>query len=410
MQNFKLPTTNSALPISSTLIAPPVSLMYLSRCFAASARRFPAPLPLLNARFFTNHSSLWQQEVKPTPAAVTAQMLRIIPNDADLVTLEKQDALIKRRRKLSKEITKLKKLKPVSPGLRWYRAPIYPYLHKGRPIRSLTVAKRSTGGRNHTGRITVRHRGGGHKRRIRMVDFTRFTPGEQTVQRIEYDPGRSAHIALLKHSATGELSYILACDGLRAGDTVESYRRGVPENLLKEMGGKIDPAILSVRTAQRGNCLPISMIPVGAIIHNVGITPVGPGKFCRAAGAYARVIAKLPEKKKAIIRLQSGEQRYVSLEACATLGVVSNIDHQNLSLGKAGRSRWRGIRPTVRGVAMNKCDHPHGGGRGKSKSKKLSVSPWGQLAKGYKTRRGKNQNRMKVKDRPRGKSGKALRQ
>ena len=208
MQNFKLPTTNSALPISSTLIAPPVSLMYLSRCFAASARRFPAPLPLLNARFFTNHSSLWQQEVKPTPAAVTAQMLRIIPNDADLVTLEKQDALIKRRRKLSKEITKLKKLKPVSPGLRWYRAPIYPYLHKGRPIRSLTVAKRSTGGRNHTGRITVRHRGGGHKRRIRMVDFTRFTPGEQTVQRIEYDPGRSAHIALLKHSATGELSYI----------------------------------------------------------------------------------------------------------------------------------------------------------------------------------------------------------
>ncbi|SCU83376.1 LAFA_0D03224g1_1 [Lachancea sp. 'fantastica'] len=384
--------------------------MNLFRNLGTSIKRIPALSGFQNARMLTTGLRLAQMETKEEPTPVSARMLKIVPNDTDMVTLEKQDALIKRRRKLSKEIVKLKKLKPVSPGLRWYRAPIYPYLHNGRPIRTLTVAKRSNGGRNHSGRITVRHRGGGHKRRIRLVDFTRFTAGEQIVQRIEYDPGRTAHIALLKHSQTGELSYILACDGLRAGDTVESYRRGVPENLIKEMGGRIDPAILSVRTAQRGNCLPISMIPVGAIIHNVGVTPIGPGKFCRAAGAYARVISKLPEKKKAIIRLQSGEQRLVALEACATLGVVSNIDHQNLSLGKAGRSRWRGIRPTVRGVAMNKCDHPHGGGRGKSKSKKLSVSPWGQLAKGFKTRRGKNQNRMKVKDRPRGKSGKATRQ
>ncbi|SCW02832.1 LAFE_0F15258g1_1 [Lachancea fermentati] len=380
--------------------------MLLFRTLRASV--VPSPGMCTARLFSTRYYSQVKEATTPTP--INVQMLKVVPNDADLVTLEKQDALIKRRRKLSKEITKLKKLKPVSPGLRWYRAPIYPYLHKGRPVRSLTVAKRGTGGRNNSGKITVRHRGGGHKRRIRIVDFSRFKPGEQTVQRIEYDPGRSAHIALLKHNKTGELSYILACDGLRAGDTVESYRNGVPENLLQEMGGKIDPAILSVRTAQRGNCLPISMIPIGAIIHNVGITPVGPGKFCRAAGTYARVIAKFQDKKKAIVRLQSGEQRYVSLEACATLGVVSNIDHQNRSLGKAGRSRWRGIRPTVRGVAMNKCDHPHGGGRGKSKSKKLSMSPWGQLAKGYKTRKGKNQNRMKVKDRPRGKSGKAMRQ
>ncbi|SCU95125.1 LADA_0G13674g1_1 [Lachancea dasiensis] len=384
--------------------------MNIFRNLGPSVRRFPVFPGVNHVRLLSMGMRAMQFETKTQATPVSVQMLKIVPNDTDLVTLEKQDALIKRRRKLSKEITRLKKLKPVSPGLRWYRAPIYPYLHNGRPVRALTVAKRSNGGRNHTGRITVRHRGGGHKRRIRLVDFTRFTPGEQTVQRIEYDPGRSAHIALLKHSATGELSYILACDGLRAGDVVESYRKGVPDNLLQEMGGKIDPAILSVRTAQRGNCLPVSMIPVGAIIHNVGITPVGPGKFCRAAGTYARVVAKLPEKSKAIIRLQSGEQRYVALEACATMGVVSNIDHQNRSLGKAGRSRWRGIRPTVRGVAMNKCDHPHGGGRGKSKSKKLSVSPWGQLAKGYKTRRGKNQNRMKVKDRPRGKSGKAMRQ
>lgn len=380
--------------------------MLLFRTLRASV--VPSPGMCTARLFSTRYYSQVKEATTPTP--INVQMLKVVPNDADLVTLEKQDALIKRRRKLSKEITKLKKLKPVSPGLRWYRAPIYPYLHKGRPVRSLTVAKRGTGGRNNSGKITVRHRGGGHKRRIRIVDFSRFKPGEQTVQRIEYDPGRSAHIALLKHNKTDELSYILACDGLRAGDTVESYRNGVPENLLQEMGGKIDPAILSVRTAQRGNCLPISMIPIGAIIHNVGITPVGPGKFCRAAGTYARVIAKFQDKKKAIVRLQSGEQRYVSLEACATLGVVSNIDHQNRSLGKAGRSRWRGIRPTVRGVAMNKCDHPHGGGRGKSKSKKLSMSPWGQLAKGYKTRKGKNQNRMKVKDRPRGKSGKAMRQ
>lgn len=353
-------------------------------------------------------SSATQPEVKGSKMEmnstyVSAQMLKIVPDNTDVATLEKQDELVKRRRKLSKEITQMKKLKPISPGLRWYMSPIYPYLHKGRPIYSLTIAKRGKGGRNNSGKITVRHRGGGHKRRIRIVDFHRMASGKQIVERIEYDPGRTSHIALLKHTVTGSLSYIVACDGLREGDTVESFRNGIPQDLLDEMGGKVDPAILSVRTAQRGNCLPISMIPVGSIIHNVGITPVGPGKFCRAAGTYARVLSKIPEKKKAIIRLQSGEHRYVSLESCATIGIVSNIDHQNRSLGKAGRSRWLGIRPTVRGVAMNKCDHPHGGGRGKSKSKKLSMSPWGQLAKGYKTRRGKNQNKMKVKDRLRGK-------
>ncbi|AGO10120.1 AaceriAAR128Wp [[Ashbya] aceris (nom. inval.)] len=338
---------------------------------------------------------------------INPSLLKIVPDTSDIVQLEKQDELIQRRRKLSKEITKMRKLKPVSPGLRWFRAPIYPHLHKGKPERSLTVALKSQGGRNHSGKITVRHRGGGHKRRLRIVDMARWESGEQTVQRIEYDPGRTAHIALLKHNETGKLSYILACDGLRAGDTVASYRRGVPASMKTEMGGKVDPAILSVRTAQRGNCLPISMIPIGSIIHNVGITPVGPGKFCRAAGTYARVMTKIADQNKAVIRLQSGEHRYVSLEACATLGVVSNIEHQNASLGKAGRARWRGIRPGVRGVAMNKCDHPHGGGRGKSKSNKLSMSPWGTLAKGYKTRRGKRVNRMKVKDRPRGTSSRS---
>ncbi|SSD59943.1 probable 54S ribosomal protein RML2, mitochondrial [Saccharomycodes ludwigii] len=345
-----------------------------------------------------------QQQQKPEQQQlITPQILKIVPTETDVTVLEQQDELIKRRRKLSKEVTNMKKLKPVSPGLRWYRAPYYPYLYTGRPVRYLTFAKRGTGGRNHSGKITVRHRGGGHKRRIRTVDFGRMESGQQIVQRIEYDPGRSGHIALLKHKETGELSYILACDGLREGDVVESFRKGVPNHLLNLMGGKVDPAILSIHTAQRGNCLPIRMIPVGAIVHNIGTTPIGPAKFCRSAGTYGRILAKIPEKSKAVVRLQSGEHRYVHLDACATMGVVSNIDHQNRSLGKAGRSRWRGIRPTVRGVAMNKCDHPHGGGRGKSKSKKLTVSPWGQLAKGYKTRRGKHQNRMKVRDRPRGK-------
>ena len=348
--------------------------------------------------------------------SLTPHILKIVPNTSDITLLEKQDELLRRRRKLAKETVKLKTFKPISPSLRWLRYPIYPHLHKGKPVRFLTVHKNKNSGRNNQGRITVRHRSGRfHKRRIRLVDFFRSVPGKQTVQRIEYDPGRTGHIALLKHNETGKLSYILACDGLREGDVVESFRHNNSNNNSQAQGqtqvqtqvqnqGQRGMELLDqVNTIQRGNCLPLEMIPIGTVIHNVGITPIGPAKFCRAAGTYARLLTKLPEKKKAVVRLQSGEHRYVSLKACATIGVVSNVEHQLRSLGKAGRSRWLGRRPSVRGVAMNKCDHPHGGGRGKSKSNKLSMSPWGQLAKGYKTRRGKNQNRMKVKDRPRGK-------
>ncbi|GME84406.1 unnamed protein product [Ambrosiozyma monospora] len=251
------------------------------------------------------------------------------------------------------------------------------------------------------------HRGGGAQRRIRFIDYARNEPGPQEVLRIEYDPNRTSHIALVKHKETGAISYIIACEGLRAGDEVESFRAGIPDRLLKEMGGKIDPAILSVRISRRGNCMPISMIPVGTIVHNIGEQKNGEAKYCRAAGAYGRIVAKIPEKGKAIVQLQSGEQRYVSLEAAATLGVTSNSAHHNEKLGKAGRNRHKGIRPTVRGVAQNKCDHPMGGGRGKSKGNKLSMSPWGVLAKGgFKTRIGKNVNKNKVKDRPRGKARK----
>ncbi len=328
--------------------------------------------------------------------------------ETEATELEKQDELTRRQLELSKEKVAMKRMKPTSPGLRWWRKPIYPYLWRGRPYKPLTVRKVDSAGRNRTGRITVRHRGGGHQKRIRLVDYTRMVPGRQKVLRIEYDPNRTGHIALLKHEDTEELSYIIACEGLRAGDEVESFRSGIPQRLINEMGGKIDPAILSVRITRKGNCMPINMLPVGTIIHSIGEHKNGPAKYCRAAGSYGRVVSKLPEKKKAVIQLQSGEQRYVSLEACATLGVVSNAAHHNESLGKAGRSRHKGIRPTVRGVAMNKCDHPMGGGRGKSKSNKLSMSPWGVLAKGgFKTRTGKHVNKNKVRDRPRGKEARA---
>ncbi|CDK24724.1 unnamed protein product [Kuraishia capsulata CBS 1993] len=344
----------------------------------------------------------WASTEAPVVQQLDSRILKIVPREKDLTDLERQDIIVKRQMKLANAKVELKKLKPTSPGLRWWRRPMYPYLHKGSPIKNLTYTWHQQSGRNNSGKITVRHRGGGHKRRVRIVDYERKISGPQTVVRIEYDPNRTSHIALLKHNESGELSYIIACEGMRAGDVVESFRAGIPDRLIQEMGGKVDPALLSVRTSQKGNCLPISMIPVGSIVHNIGEKSRGPAKYCRAAGTYGRIVSKIEEKNLAIVSLQSGEQRYVALDSCATLGVTSNADHQHESLGKAGRSRHRGIRPTVRGVAMNKCDHPHGGGRGKSKSNKHSQSPWGVLAKsGFKTRRGKHANKMKFKDRPR---------
>lgn len=336
--------------------------------------------------------------------------LEIVPLGQKLnqTDLELRDDNLKRRLKLAKAAVQMKRIKPYSPSLRWYRAPIYPYLHKGKPLRALTIARRGKSGRNNTGRITVRHRGGGHKRRIRLVDFFRNDMGVHTVVRIEYDPGRTGHIALLEHNESKGLSYIVACEGLRAGDEIQSFRSGIPQDIIDSMGGNPAPAMLSARTAQRGNCLPISMIPLGTVIHNIGITAAGPAKFCRAAGTYGRLFEKIPDKQQAVVRLQSGEYRYVHLDACATIGIVSNPSHQHASLGKAGRARHLGIRPTVRGLAMNKTEHPHGGGRGKSKGKKVSMSKWGVKAKsGFKTRIGKNVNKLVVKQRPRTKEQRA---
>lgn len=268
---------------------------------------------------------------------------------------------------------------PVTASLRQLRQPISEHLHKGGPYRPLTEAKRGTGGRNEHGRITTRARGGGHKRRIRLVDFTRRETGEQTVERIEYDPGRSAHIALIKHNLTGAVSYILAPVTLRAGDIVQSFRSGVPDSFLlktedapsnETLEPQLDPStpqsvlppgsapltsptslaqldISSLRSLalRPGNCLPIRLIPVGTIVHAITLSPDGHAVLSRSAGTSARIIsASSPGGKHAQVRLSSGEVRLVGLDCFASVGEVSNPDHGNANLGKAGRMRWLGFR------------------------------------------------------------------
>ncbi|KAB2576052.1 Ribosomal protein L2 [Lasiodiplodia theobromae] len=301
----------------------------------------------------------------------------------------------------------MKTYKPRTPGLRHLKRPVNDHLWKGRPLKMLTYPKigQGKGGRNVTGQVTVRHRGGGHKRRIRVVDFKRQEPGKQVVERIEYDPNRSAHIALLKHLETKKLSYIIAPEGMRAGEVIESFLKGIPGSLLGSMGGTVDPGMLAAKTAFRGNCLPLHMVPLGTQVFCVGSTKNKRAVFCRSAGTYATVVSKGEVGKKirdVTIRLQSGELRRCDKDACATIGVASNVHHHFRQLGKAGRSRWLGIRPSVRGVAMNAADHPHGGGRGKSKGNVHPVSPWGVPAKGgYKTRNKRNPNKWVVQERPR---------
>ncbi|KAJ2312808.1 mitochondrial 54S ribosomal protein rml2 [Coemansia sp. Cherry 401B] len=313
-----------------------------------------------------------------------------------------------------------KSWKPLAPTLRQRRMTSRKELHKGGPVRELTVAKRRTGGRNNTGRITCRHRGGGAKRRIRLVDFRRKEPGPQQVVRLEYDPGRSAHIALIKHMSTGKLSYILAPVGLKAGAVVQSYMS--PESVAAETpadsaevaeadstevpgaqeytseGLKRKTGTQQRATLDVGNCMPLKMVPIGSVVHNVGLHPFGRAQLARSAGAAAQVLFTAPTGL-AQIKLASGEIRRVPVDACATLGRVGNANHKHELLGSAGARRRRGWRPTVRGTAMNTHDHPHGGGRGKSKGNKHPRSPWGKLAKGGKTRL--KPNSMVVRARPR---------
>ncbi|KAG5638498.1 hypothetical protein H0H81_012303 [Sphagnurus paluster] len=341
---------------------------------------------------------------------------------------------------LSRTTSLFKTYKPVSPGIRHLKRPLNSHLYEGRPVRLLTMAKRKTGGRNSHGRITVRHRGGGHRQRIRTIDFVRDEPGVYDVVRIEYDPGRSAHIALVcsrnpEDTGTRKWKYILATDGMRAGDEVQSFRQGIPEGfipgfdaLAAEEGEQVDAegqegqqsttkessshslalGILRTMTLKPGNVLPLKLMPPGTVIHNIALKPQGPGILVRSAGSFGQVMSHEEAGRYTHVRLQSGEVRKVLSDCCATVGKVSNPLWKSINLGKAGRSRWLGWRPSVRGVAMNANDHPHGGGRGKSKSNKHPVSIWGWGTKGTRTRKPgpkgpKNSNKMVIRERPRGK-------
>ncbi|KAF8213172.1 ribosomal protein L2 [Mycena galopus ATCC 62051] len=337
-----------------------------------------------------------------------------------------------KKRELEEAMSRTKAIfktyKPVSPGIRHLRRPLNPHIWEGRPVLQLTIPKRKSGGRNARGRITVRHRGGGHKQRIRILDFKREEPGIHDVVRIEYDPGRSAHIALLKSrdpNAEGpkKWSYIVAPEGIRAGDEVQSFRQGIPQGFvpgldIAKLNGmqaeedSDDPlslalGLLRTLTLRPGNVLRLRLIPIGTVIHNIALLPTGPGILVRSAGSAAQVVGS--DARYTHVRLQSGEVRKVLQDCCATIGRVSNPLWKGRNLGKAGRARWLGRRPSVRGVAMNANDHPHGGGRGKSKSDKHPVSIWGWGAKGTRTRKPgpkgpKNSNKMVIRERPRGKA------
>lgn len=263
----------------------------------------------------------------------------------------------------------VRKLKPTSAGRRFQTVSDFEEITKTTPEKSLTEGLPKKAGRNNNGRLTSRRRGGGHKRLYRIIDFKRDKIGVPAkVASIEYDPNRSARIALL-HYADGEKRYILAPVGINAGDQI-----------LAGDGADIKP----------GNALTLVKIPVGTIVHNVELYPGRGGQFCRAAGTYAQVIAK--EGNYALLRMPSGEVRKVLAACVATVGQVGNIQHENISIGKAGRNRWLGQRPKVRGVAMNPIDHPLGGGEGKSSGGRHPVSPWGMPTKGYKTRSRKKQS------------------
>lgn len=274
-------------------------------------------------------------------------------------------------------IVAVKKFKPTSPGRRFATVPAFEELTASEPEKSLTRPVKKSGGRNSKGRLTTRHRGGGHKRLYRVIDFKRDKVDiPAKVVSIEYDPNRSARIALLNY-ADGEKRYVLAPLGLGVGDTI-----------ISSEAADIKP----------GNVLPLRNIPLGTLVHNIELMPGRGGQLVRSAGAGAQLMAK--EGNYGHVRLPSGEVRLVQLASKATIGQVGNIEHENISLGKAGRSRHLGIRPTVRGVVMNARDHPHGGGEGKSPiGRKSPMTPWGKIALGRKTRRRKATDKFIVKRR-----------
>jgi len=270
----------------------------------------------------------------------------------------------------------LKQYNPITPGMRQLVLVDRSALHKGAPLKILTEGLSESGGRNNTGRITMRWRGGGHKKAYRIVDFKRRkTDMPAIVERIEYDPNRSSFLALVKYQ-DGTFAYILAPQRVAVGDTVVS-------------GTKVD--------VKPGNAMPLAAMPVGTIVHNVEMKPGAGGKIARSAGTYVQYLGR--DAGYAVLRLTSGETRKVHLSCYATVGAVSNPDHANISIGKAGRNRWLGKKPSVRGVAMNPIDHPHGGGEGRTSGGRHPVTPWGKGTKGMKTRNNKRTDKLIVRSR-----------
>ena len=271
----------------------------------------------------------------------------------------------------------LKNYKPVTPGTRQLVIVYRSGLHKGKPVKALTEGLSSKGGRNNLGRITVRFQGGGHKRTYRLIDFKRRKfDVEGTVERLEYDPNRTAFIALVKYE-DGELAYILAPQRLAVGDKVIASDKVVD--------------------VKPGNSMPLQYIPVGSIVHNVEMKPGKGGQIARSAGTFVQLVGR--DQGMAILRLNSGEQRLVHGSCLASIGAVSNPDHGNINDGKAGRSRWRGKKPHVRGVVMNPVDHPHGGGEGRTSGGRHPVSPWGKPTKGKRTRSNKSTDKFIMRSR-----------
>ncbi len=270
----------------------------------------------------------------------------------------------------------LKKYNPTSPGRRQLVTVDRSDLHKGAPEKTLTEGKKKTGGRNNTGRVTAWQRGGGHKQRYRIIDWKRNKfDVEATVERLEYDPNRTAYIALIEYT-DGERAYIIAPQRLQAGDKVIA-------------GSKVD--------VKPGNAMPLANMPVGTIIHNIEMKPGKGAQLARSAGSYAQLVGR--DQGYAQIKLPSGELRLVRAECIASVGAVSNPDHGNTNMGKAGRNRWKGKRPHVRGVVMNPVDHPHGGGEGRTSGGRHPVSPWGKTAKGGKTRTNKTTDKYIIRRR-----------
>ncbi|WP_343343515.1 50S ribosomal protein L2 [Sphingomicrobium sp. XHP0239] len=275
----------------------------------------------------------------------------------------------------------LKQFRPTSPARRGLVLVDRSGLHKGGPVKALTEGKKKTGGRNNKGHVTARGIGGGHKQKYRLVDFKRRKEGEATVERLEYDPNRSAYIALVTYG-DGEQAYIIAPQRLAPGDKVVA-------------GEKVD--------VKPGNAMKIGQMPVGTIVHNIELKPGKGGQIARAAGTYCQVVGR--DRGMVIVRMNSGEQRYIRSDCMASVGAVSNPDNSNTTLAKAGRNRWKGKRPLTRGVAKNPVDHPHGGGEGRTSGGRHPVTPWGKPTKGARTRKNKQTDKYIIRSRHAKKKG-----